>query len=97
MATKGAREVNFKKGQHSALSILIGNILNLSVRKSVVSQLQKTNFKKGALKKSYLRSKNKKLKIKNYNLNVTKVLVSDFKNAFSGIFNFTVGILRYWS
>ena len=51
MATKGAREANFKKGQHSALSILIGNILNLSVRKSVVSQLQKTNFKKGALKK----------------------------------------------
>ena len=27
-------------------------------------------------------------------LNVTEVLVSDFKNAFPGIFNFTVGILR---
>ena len=32
--------------------------------------------------------------VKNYNLNVTEVLVSDFKNAFSGIFNFTVGILK---
>ena len=32
-------------------------------------------------------------KVKNYNLNVTEVLVSDFKNAFPGIFNFTVGIL----
>ena len=61
MATKGAREVNFKKGQHSSLSILIGNILNLSVRKSVVSQLQKTNFKKGPPKKSYLSvNKNRK-------------------------------------
>ena len=29
MSAKGAREVNFKKGQHSALSNLIGNILNL--------------------------------------------------------------------
>ena len=27
-------------------------------------------------------------------MNVTEVLDSDFKNAFSGIFNFTVGILR---
>ena len=32
-------------------------------------------------------------KYKNYNLNVTEVLDSDFKNAFPGIFNFTVGIL----
>ena len=32
-------------------------------------------------------------KVKNYNLNVTEVLVSDFKNAFPGIFNFNVGIL----
>ena len=32
-------------------------------------------------------------KVKNYNLNVTEVLDSDFKNAFPGIFNFTVGIL----
>ena len=32
-------------------------------------------------------------KVKNYNLNVTENLVSDFKNAFSGIFDFTVGIL----
>ena len=32
-------------------------------------------------------------KIKNYNLNVTEVRDSDFKNAFPGIFNFTVGIL----
>ena len=31
---------------------------------------------------------------KNYNLNVTEVLDSDFKNAFPGIFNFTVGILN---
>ena len=31
--------------------------------------------------------------VKNNNLNVTEVLVSDFKNAFSRIFNFTVGIL----
>ena len=31
--------------------------------------------------------------VKNYNLNLTEVLVSDFKNAFCGIFNFTVGIL----
>ena len=31
--------------------------------------------------------------MKNYNLNVTEVLDSDFKNAFLGIFNFTVGIL----
>ena len=29
MATKGAREVNLKKGQHSALRILVGNIVNL--------------------------------------------------------------------
>ena len=28
-----------------------------------------------------------------YNLNVTEILDSDFKNAFPGIFNFTVGIL----
>ena len=34
-----------------------------------------------------------KLKVKNYNLNVTEVRDSDFKNAFSRIFNFTVGIL----
>ena len=32
-------------------------------------------------------------KVKNYNLNVTEILDSDFKNAFPGIFNFTVGIL----
>ena len=32
-------------------------------------------------------------KVKNYHLNVTEVRDSDFKNAFSGIFNFTVGIL----
>ena len=31
--------------------------------------------------------------MKNYNLNVTEVRDPDFKNAFSGIFNFTVGIL----
>ena len=31
--------------------------------------------------------------VKNYNLNVTEVLVSDFKNAFSRNFNFIVGIL----
>ena len=31
--------------------------------------------------------------VKNYNLNVTEVRDSDFKNAFQGIFNFTVGIL----
>ena len=31
--------------------------------------------------------------LENYNLNVTKVLDSDFKNAFLGIFNLTVGIL----
>ena len=35
----------------------------------------------------------KNLKVKNYNLNVTEVRDSDFKNAFPGIFNFTVGIL----
>ena len=29
----------------------------------------------------------------NYNLDVTEILVSDFKNAFPGFFNFTVGIL----
>ena len=33
-------------------------------------------------------------KIKNYNLNLTEVRDSDFKNAFPGIFNFTVVILR---
>ena len=33
------------------------------------------------------------VKFKNYNLNVTEVLVSDFKNAFPGLCNFTVGIL----
>ena len=33
-------------------------------------------------------------KVKNYNLNVTDILDSDFKNSFSGIFNCTVGILR---
>ena len=32
--------------------------------------------------------------VKNYNLNVTEVMVSDFKNAFPVIFNSTVGILR---
>ena len=32
-------------------------------------------------------------KVKIYNLNVTEVRDSDFKNAFPGIFNFTVGIL----
>ena len=32
-------------------------------------------------------------KVKNYNLNVTEVLNSDFKNVFPGIFNFTIGIL----
>ena len=32
-------------------------------------------------------------KFKNYNLNVTEVRDSDFKNAFPGIFNLTVGIL----
>ena len=32
-------------------------------------------------------------KVKNYNLNVTEILDSDFKNPFPGIFNFTVGIL----
>ena len=32
--------------------------------------------------------------VKNYNLNVTEIRDSDFKNAFSEIFNFTVGILR---
>ena len=32
-------------------------------------------------------------KVKNYNLNVTEILDSGFKNAFLGIFNFTVGIL----
>ena len=31
-------------------------------------------------------------KVKNYNLNVTEIRDSDFKNAFPGIFNFTVGI-----
>ena len=36
-------------------------------------------------------------KVKNYNLNVTEVRDSDFKNAFPGIFNFTVGILIWWS
>ena len=35
----------------------------------------------------------KTLKVKNYNLNVTEIRDSDFKNAFPGIFNFTVGIL----
>ena len=33
-------------------------------------------------------------KVKNYNLNVTEVRDSDFKNAFPGIFNLTVGILN---
>ena len=33
-------------------------------------------------------------KVKIFNLDVTEVLVSDFKNAFPEIFNFTVGILR---
>ena len=33
-------------------------------------------------------------KVKNYNLNVTEIPDSDFKNAFPGIFNFTVGILE---
>ena len=31
--------------------------------------------------------------VKNYNLNVTEIRDPDFKNAFLGIFNFTVGIL----
>ena len=37
--------------------------------------------------------KNVLAKAKNYNLNVTEVRDSDFKNAFYGIFHFTVGIL----
>ena len=32
-------------------------------------------------------------KVKNYNLNVTEVRDSDFKNAFPGIINFIIGIL----
>ena len=32
-------------------------------------------------------------KVKNYNFNGTEIRDSDFKNAFPGIFNFTVGIL----
>ena len=38
--------------------------------------------------------------IKNYNLNVTEVRDSDFKNDFPGIFDFTIGILsptNHWS
>jgi len=35
----------------------------------------------------------KDAKVKNYNLNVTEILDLDFKNAFPGIFDFTVGIL----
>ena len=46
---------------------------------------------------AYLLSPNRRhwyiAKVKNYNLNVTEVRDSDFKNAFPGIFNFTVGIL----
>ena len=34
-------------------------------------------------------------KVKNYNLNVTEVRDSNFKNAFPGIFNFAVGILGF--
>ena len=51
MATKGAREVNSKKGQHSAFNNLIGFIFHLRVSKSVVSEIQKTIFKKVPLKK----------------------------------------------
>ena len=51
MATGGAREVNSKKGQHSALNNLIGFIFHLRVWKSVVSEIQKTIFKKVPLKK----------------------------------------------
>ena len=36
-------------------------------------------------------------KVKNYNLNVTEVRDSDFKNAFPRIFDFTVGILTVTS
>ena len=35
-------------------------------------------------------------KVKNYNLNVTEIRDSDFKNAFPGIFNFIVGILVHF-
>ena len=38
--------------------------------------------------KAFLKSESE-----NYNLNETEVRDSDFKNAFPGIFNFTVGIL----
>ena len=31
--------------------------------------------------------------VQNYNLNITEIRDSNFKNAFPGIFNFTVGIL----
>ena len=42
----------------------------------------------------YISSKSQQLPlVESYNLNVTEVLVSDFKNDFSRIFNFTVGIL----
>ena len=50
-ATKGARDVNSKKGEHSALRNLKGFIFSLLVWKSVESEIQKTNFKKGALEK----------------------------------------------
>ena len=51
MAPRGAREVNSQKGQHSALSNLIGFIDHQRVWKSVVSEIQKTIFKKVPLKK----------------------------------------------
>ena len=35
----------------------------------------------------------KSVKVKNYNLNLTEIRDSDFKNAFPGTVNFTVGIL----
>ena len=43
--------------------------------------------------KAFLKSESRTSKVKNYNFNVTEILDSDFKNAFPGIFDFTVEIL----
>ena len=48
---------------------------------------------KSATMKKLWKNTGRQLQVKNYNLNVTEVRESDLKNAFPGIFNFTVGIL----
>ena len=60
---------------------------------AVVGTQQVRYYEKNVKNSFYIFHKVKIATVKNYNLNVTEVRDSDFKNAFPGIFNYTVGIL----